>query len=58
MNGSSNARYPASCSTIVMKRVYSRCSTACSLPPMYESTGSHRFIRSAVNGTSSCSVHG
>jgi hypothetical protein len=44
----------ASCSTMVMKRAYSRCSTACSSPPMYMSTGSHLLRELASsNGTSS-----
>jgi hypothetical protein len=34
VNGSSKSMCPASFSTIVMKREYSRCSTACSFPPM------------------------
>ena len=34
MNGSSKSTSPMSCSTMVTKREYSRCSTACSLPPM------------------------
>ena len=53
VNGSSKSRKPASCSTIVMKREYSRCSTACSLPPMYESTGSHFFVIAGSNGAAS-----
>src|SRR3989338_1672364 len=38
-NGSSNARYPRSRSALVKKRAYSRCSTVCSAPPTYRSTG-------------------
>src|SRR5580704_16308422 len=49
-NGSSKERCPRSCSTIVMNREYRRCSTACSLPPVYEFTGSHFFV-SAAFGT-------
>jgi hypothetical protein len=32
--GSSKGSWPRSWSTIAMKRLYSRCNTACSLPPM------------------------
>ena len=33
-NGSTKSIIPMSCSTFVKKRAYSRCSTACSTPPM------------------------
>ena len=56
--GSSNGRCPRSLSAIVTKREYSRCSTACSLPPMYDVTGSHALVRFASNGRSSNSVEG
>ena len=52
-NGSSKSMSPRSCSTIVMKRLYSRCSTACSSPPMYMSTGSHFRVSSGSKATSS-----
>ena len=58
VNGSSKCRMPMSCSTIVMNREYMRCSTACSLPPMYEFTGSHFRVSAASNGTSSRSALG
>ncbi len=37
-------------STFVKKRLYSRCKIACSMPPMYWSTGIQRFTRSEENG--------
>ena len=40
-NGSSKPRCPVARSPRVKKRAYKRCSTACSMPPMYWSTGSH-----------------
>src|SRR5512146_3173420 len=56
--GSSNARRPASCSTIVTKREYNKCNTACSLPPMYDVTGSHFSVSAGSNGASEKSVLG
>jgi hypothetical protein len=58
VKGSSKCRNPMSWSTIVMNREYMRCSTACSLPPMYEFTGSHVFVMAGSNGTSSRSALG
>ena len=39
-NGSSSVVSPQSRITRVQKREYSRCRIACSMPPMYWSTGS------------------
>jgi hypothetical protein len=39
VNGSSKSTRPASCSTFVKKREYRRCRMACSMPPIYWSTG-------------------
>ena len=36
--------------TFVKKRLYSRCRMACSMPPMYWSTGSQRFASAGSNG--------
>ena len=58
VNGSVNSRYPKSCSAIVIKREYMRCSTACSLPPMYEFTGSHLADTARSNARSLNSVEG
>ena len=52
-NGSSNGTNPMSCRAIVTKRAYIRCRTACSLPPMYDATGSHLRVSSGSNATSS-----
>ena len=57
-NGSSKSRWPASLRTIVTKREYSRWSTACSFPPMYELTGSHFLVVAGSNGTSANPVLG
>ncbi len=48
LNGSSNATRPRSRMTLVQKREYSRCRMACSMPPMYWSTGSQYFTRSST----------
>ncbi len=56
VNGSSNSTWPSSCSTMEMNREYSRCSTACSLPPMYIVTGHQRRVRAGSKGRSSKSV--
>ena len=50
VNGSSKPMCPMSWSTIVRNREYSRWSTACSLPPMYECTGSQFRVTSGSNG--------
>ena len=52
-NGSSKSTIPRSRSTFVKKRLYSKCRMACSMPPMYWSTGSQRFAFSGANGSSS-----
>ena len=39
-NGSRKPSMPISSITFVKKRAYMRCSTACSMPPMYWLTGS------------------
>ncbi|CFN68353.1 Uncharacterised protein [Bordetella pertussis] len=39
VKGSSKLSRPRSRMTLVQKRAYSRCSTACSMPPMYWSIG-------------------
>ncbi len=39
-NGSSNFTSPRSRMTFDQNRAYSRCRIACSMPPMYWSTGS------------------
>ncbi len=44
-----------SSSTFVKKRAYSRCITACSIPPTYWSTGIQSLARSASKGASSIS---
>src|SRR5438132_7662820 len=38
-NGSARSRYPQRDNARVKKREYKRCSTACSTPPIYWSTG-------------------
>ena len=40
VNGSSSFTRPKSRMTLVQNREYSRCRMACSMPPMYWSTGS------------------
>ena len=47
---------PRSDSALVKKRAYMRCSTACSAPPMYWSTGSHLAISSERNGTPAVAI--
>ncbi|MND00109.1 hypothetical protein D3C83_186090 [compost metagenome] len=39
VNGSVKSTMPRSYSTLVKNRLYSRCRMACSMPPMYWSTG-------------------
>jgi hypothetical protein len=58
VNGSSKSTCPASCSTIVTKREYNKCKTACSFPPMYDVTGNHFFVSVGSNATSPKSVLG
>jgi hypothetical protein len=48
LNGSSNVTRPRSRMTLVQKREYSRCRIACSMPPMYWSTGSQYLTRSST----------
>ena len=43
VNGSSKVTCLVAFMPRVKKRAYSRCSTACSLPPMYWSTGAQYF---------------
>ena len=38
-NGSCESSSPMSANTFTKKRAYSRCRIACSMPPMYWSTG-------------------
>ena len=40
--------------TLVQKREYSRCRIACSMPPMYWSTGIQYFARSSTIAFASC----
>jgi len=56
--GSGSGTNPCSWSARMMKREYMRWSTACSLPPMYMSTGSQRKVRSWSKGRSWNSVDG
>ena len=50
LNGSRKSTRPRSFRTRVKKRLYSRCMTACSAPPMYWSTGSQYLTLSMSNG--------
>ena len=58
VNGSRSAAgaTPRSDSALVKKRAYIRCSTACSAPPMYWSTGIQSCTASLENGAST--LHG
>src|SRR5437870_1179904 len=46
---------PASYITLVQKRAYSRCMTACSAPPTYRSTGSQYCVASGLKAASALS---
>src|SRR5580658_7872697 len=50
VNGSVKSHMPMSYSTLVKKRLYSRCRMACSTPPTYMSTGIQRRTASTSNG--------
>ena len=52
-NGSRKSIRPASASTRVKKRAYSRCPVACSAPPAYRSTGNQRCTASRSKAKSS-----
>ena len=52
VNGSVNDTSPMSYSTLVMKRLYSRCRMACSMPPVYCVTGIHFATSSTENARS------
>ena len=49
-NGSENEMSFMSRSTFTMNREYRRCRIACSTPPIYWFTGSHRFTAGVSNG--------
>ena len=53
MKGSFVGTTPISYKNLCQKRAYRRCSTACSAPPIYTSTGSHFF---SFSGEASSSV--
>ena len=57
VNGSVASTSPASCRTFWKKREYSRCRIACSMPPVYWSTGIQRLASSESNAsTRSCAL--
>ena len=51
-NGSTKSIIPRSCSTLVKKRLYSRCRIACSTPPTYCAAGIQSRTASGSNGPS------
>src|SRR5207244_10686509 len=50
VKGSSTFTSPRSRTALVKKRAYSRCRTACSIPPMYWSTAIHRSTFAGSTG--------
>src|SRR5918998_1377944 len=54
LNGSCTSSRPMSLSALTKKRAYMRCSTACSTPPMYWSTGAQR---ARISGSHGAAVH-